>query len=109
MEAAEYGVWVTSEQLQPIEGIDLSRVPTRRLPPELPPPRPSGWVTLPDPKRRGGTVVHEAGCRQASGGGVELGVMEALDALMRPGARACHDCDAAAALKPALELGTGYV
>ncbi|MFE0376140.1 DUF6233 domain-containing protein [Streptomyces inhibens] len=108
VEAAEYGVWVTSDQLHPIEGVDLSGVPTYRLPPELPPPRSSGWVALPDPKRRGGTVVHEADCRQAGGGGVELGVMEALDALMRPGARACHDCDAAAALKPALELGQGY-
>lgn len=29
--------------------------------------------------------------------------MEALDALMRPGARACHDCDAATVLIPALE------
>ncbi|WP_432141092.1 DUF6233 domain-containing protein [Streptomyces sp. bgisy084] len=108
VEAAEYGVWVTSDQLQPIEGVDLSRVPTQRLPPELPPPRPSGWVVRADPERRGGTVVHAADCRQAGGGGVELGAMEALDALMRPSARACHDCDAAAVLVPALELGQGY-
>ncbi|MFF8309086.1 DUF6233 domain-containing protein [Streptomyces lydicus] len=61
----------------------------------------------PDAERRGGTVAHDADCRQAGGGGVELGAMEALDALMRPGARACHDCDAAAVLVPALELGQG--
>ncbi|MEU0843973.1 DUF6233 domain-containing protein [Streptomyces sp. NPDC005962] len=33
-----------------------------------------------------------------SGGGTELGTQEALDALMRDGARACTDCDAATVL-----------
>ncbi|MGY5079299.1 DUF6233 domain-containing protein [Streptomyces nigrescens] len=108
VEAAEYRVWVTADPLQPIEGVDLSSVPTHRLPAELPPPTPSGWAVRPDPERRGGTVVHDAGCRKTGGGGTELDAMEALDALMRPGARACHDCDAAAVLKPALELGKGY-
>lgn len=36
VEAAEYTVWVTDRQLTPIEGVDLSGVPTRRLP--APPP-----------------------------------------------------------------------
>lgn len=34
--------------------------------------------------------------------------MEALDALMRPGTEACHDCAAAGILVQALELGFGY-
>lgn len=34
--------------------------------------------------------------------------MEALDALMRPGAKACHDCAAAEVLVPALQLSQGY-
>ncbi|MGW7488199.1 DUF6233 domain-containing protein [Streptomyces sp. NPDC054786] len=108
VEAAEYRVWVTAGQLQPIDGVDLSSVPTHRLPRELPPPQPSGWVVRPDPVRRGGTLVHDAGCPDAEGGGMELGAMEPLDALMRPGARACQECDAAAVLVPALALGEGY-
>ncbi|MEU9246618.1 hypothetical protein [Streptomyces sp. NPDC048385] len=37
-----------------------------------------------------------------------MGTLEALDALMRGGRRACHDCDAATVLLAALELGEGY-
>jgi hypothetical protein len=86
---------------------DLSGVPTWRLP--GPPPQPDpGWVVRPAPERRGRTVVHDAACRHASGGGTELGTQEAVDALMRDGARACTDCDAAAVLVPALELGQGH-
>ncbi|MEU5626275.1 DUF6233 domain-containing protein [Streptomyces tendae] len=107
VEAAEYTVWVTDWQLTPIEGVDLSGVPTRRLPAPSPPPAP-GWVVRPAPGRRGRTVVHDATCRHAVGGGTELGTQEALDALMREGARACTDCDAAAVLVPALELGQGH-
>ncbi|WP_327437495.1 DUF6233 domain-containing protein [Streptomyces sp. WAC05374] len=106
VEAAEYTVWVTDRQLTPIAGVDLSGVPTRRLP--GPPPRPApGWVVRPAPERRGRTVVHDAMCRHAAGGGTEVGTLEALDALMRDGARACTDCDACAVLIPALELGQG--
>lgn len=107
MEAAEYSVWVTDEQLRPIEGVDLSVVPTHRHLAALPPPKPSGWRAQPDPQRRGGTVIHDSACRSA-GGGKELGAMEALDALMRPGATACHECAAAEILISALELGKGY-
>jgi len=106
--AAEYSVWVTDRQLRPITGADLSNVPTRRHPSTLPPPEPSGWVVRPARGRRGGTVVHDAACPEAAGGGVELGTLEALDALMRPGARACHDCAAAGVLVPALHLGEGH-
>lgn len=108
VEAAEYSVWVTDEQLQPIEGVDLSVVPTQRRLELPPPPKPSGWVVRPDPHGRGRTVVHDAVCRHATGGGKELGTIEALDALMRPGASACHECVAAEVLIPALELGKGY-
>ncbi|MGA5556126.1 DUF6233 domain-containing protein [Streptomyces lavendulocolor] len=59
----------------------------------------------PAPERRGRTVVHDAMCRHAAGGGTELGTLEAVNALMRDGARACTDCDASAVLIPALELG----
>lgn len=107
VEAAEYSVWVTDLVLRPIEGVDLSVIPTRSGPEPMPPPRPSGWVVRPDPRRRGGAVVHDAACRRAAGGGTELGTPEALDALMRPGAKACHDCCAAEVLIPALELGEG--
>ncbi|WP_432012670.1 DUF6233 domain-containing protein [Streptomyces cucumeris] len=107
VESAEYTVWVTDRQLTPIEGVDLSGVPTRRLP--GPPPQPApGWVVRPAPECRGRTVVHDAGCRHAAGGGTELGAQEAMDALMRDGARACNECDAAAVLVPALELGQGH-
>ncbi|MFU2337600.1 MULTISPECIES: DUF6233 domain-containing protein [Streptomyces] len=60
---------------------------------------------VPAPERRGKTVVDDANCIRAGSGGKEIGTMDALDALMRGGARACADCDAAAALMPALELG----
>ncbi|WP_406463391.1 DUF6233 domain-containing protein [Streptomyces sp. NBC_01622] len=108
VEPAEYSVWVTDKQLKPIEGVDLSVVPTRRRPEPLRPPKPSGWVVRPDPRRRGGTVVHDAVCPDATGGGKELGTLEALDALMGPGASACHECCAAEVLVPVLELGKGY-
>ncbi|MBO3682527.1 DUF6233 domain-containing protein [Streptomyces sp. NEAU-YJ-81] len=99
---------MTEEQLTPIEGVNLSAVPTRRQPGPPPPPA-CGWVERPAPERRGRTVVHDAACRYVVGkGGKELSTLEALDTLMRNGARACHDCDAAAALVPALELGEGY-
>lgn len=107
VEAAEYTVWVTDRQLTPVEGVDLSGVPTHRLPGPLPRAAP-GWVVRPAPERRGRTVVHDATCRHAAGGGTELGTLEAVDALMRDGARACTDCDAAAVLVPALELGQGH-
>ncbi|MFD5111740.1 DUF6233 domain-containing protein [Streptomyces sp. NPDC058391] len=107
VEAAEYAVWVTDQQLRPIAGVDLSGVPTRRLPGPPPPPAP-GWAVRPAPERRGRTVVHDAACRHAGPGGRELGTLEALDALMRDGARACTDCDASTILIPALELGEGY-
>ncbi|MBT1184765.1 hypothetical protein HET69_12155 [Streptomyces sp. CJ_13] len=107
VDAAEYSVWVTDHQLRPIDGADLSNVPNHRDPMTLPPPKPTGWVVRPAVDRRG-TVVHDAPCPAASGGGREIGTIEALDALMRPGAKACHDCAAAEILIPALELGQGY-
>ncbi|MGC0328078.1 hypothetical protein RKD23_001068 [Streptomyces sp. SAI-170] len=95
---------MTDRQLTPIKGVDLSGVPTRRLPGHPPRPAP-GWVVRPAPERRGRTVVHDAMCRHAAGGGTELGTLEAVNALMRDRARACTDCDASAVLIPALELG----
>lgn len=37
-----------------------------------------------------------------------MDTLQALDALMRPGVRACHDCDAANVLEAALQLGRGH-
>ncbi len=108
VEPAEYSVWVTDRQLRPIEGVDLSVVPTHRRLEALPLPKPSGWVVRPDSQRRGGRLVHDTACRRAADGGQELGSLEALDALMRPGTKACGDCAAAEVLLPALELGQGY-
>ncbi|GAU70707.1 hypothetical protein SSP35_22_00100 [Streptomyces sp. NBRC 110611] len=108
VEPAEYSVWVTDRQLRPIEGVDLSMVPTHRSLEALPTPKPSGWVVRPDPQRRGGTLVHDGICQHAGGKGRELSFLEALDALMRPGAKACYDCAAAEVLLPALELGQEY-
>ncbi|MGW1817038.1 DUF6233 domain-containing protein [Streptomyces sp. NPDC002125] len=79
----------------------------RRLP--GPPPQPApGWVVRPEPGRRDRTVVHDAPCRHNCGSGTELGAQEAVDALTRQGARACAECDAAAVLVSALELGQGH-
>lgn len=108
VEPAEYSVWVTDRQLRPIDGVDLSVVPTHRCLESRPPAKPSDWVVCHDPQRLGGTLVHDAACRHANGGGRELGSMEALDALMRPGAKACHECAAAEILLLAMESGCGY-
>ncbi|MFJ3841789.1 hypothetical protein ACIPY6_40675 [Streptomyces sp. NPDC090054] len=40
-------------------------------------------------------------------GGPELGIEEALDAMLRPGAEACHRCDGAILLIPMLQ-SEGY-
>ncbi|MEU9381315.1 DUF6233 domain-containing protein [Streptomyces sp. NPDC048279] len=56
----------------------------------------------------GRAVGHDATCRHASGGGTELGTQEAVNALMRDGARACTDCDTTAVLVPALPTMSGH-
>lgn len=104
-EAAEYSVWVTADQLRPISGVDLSTVVTYKLPAQ-PPSRASGWTVGPG-ERKGQSVLHDVECRHAPPLASELTTLEALDALERPGARACDVCDAAAILVPALELGSG--
>ncbi|MEU6349203.1 DUF6233 domain-containing protein [Streptomyces sp. NPDC047072] len=66
-----------------------------------------GVVVGPDPRRRGGTIVHDVVCPEAIDGGKGMGTVEALDALMRPGASPCHECCTAEILLPAAELGKG--
>lgn len=105
VEAAEYSVWVTADQLRPISGVDLSTVATYKLPAQ-PAAGASGWTVGPG-KRKGQWMVHDVDCRHAPPLANELTTLEALDALARPGARACEVCDAAAILLPALELGSG--
>ncbi|MFD6186782.1 DUF6233 domain-containing protein [Streptomyces goshikiensis] len=105
--AMEFRTWVTADQLEPIEGVDLSVVPTYRVVHEPPPSR-WGWVQRPKPGGRGFTL-HDHYCELAADGGAELGIEEALDAMLRPGAEACTRCDAAAVLVPMLQLGQGYM
>ncbi|MGW6865133.1 DUF6233 domain-containing protein [Streptomyces sp. NPDC054912] len=87
--------------------MDLSAVPSHQADPGPPPVSRWGWILRPKPGARGSTI-HDHDCELAAGGGTELGVEEALDAMLRPGAEACHRCDAAAALIPMLQLGQGY-
>ncbi|GGU55497.1 hypothetical protein GCM10010211_20300 [Streptomyces albospinus] len=93
-----------------MQHVGLPVIPTYRRSKALPPTKPSGWVvrTPRSATPGGGTLVHEAPCRRAVGEGRETGALEALDALMRPGAKACHDCAATEVLLPAMELGQGY-
>ncbi|MFZ3557150.1 DUF6233 domain-containing protein [Streptomyces sp. BH055] len=109
--AAEYRVWLTTDEAHPIPGEDYSRVPTKRAGPAAPPPLPK-WAFAVQrlTNRRGGTVgtvVHEYDCEDSPGGPTELDVTQALDALERPGARACQKCDAAQVLLPALGKQSG--
>ncbi|MER6522616.1 DUF6233 domain-containing protein [Streptomyces sp. NPDC001553] len=107
VEAMEFRTWVTAGQLEPIEGVDLSAVPTHQADPEPPAVSRWGWVLRPKPGGRGSTV-HDHDCELAAGGGAEFGLEEALDAMLRPGSQACVHCDAAAVLVPMLQLGQGY-
>ncbi|MEU9148477.1 DUF6233 domain-containing protein [Streptomyces sp. NPDC048349] len=83
-------------------------IPSHALP--VLPPEPETWgsVLRPVHGRRRRSVLHESTCRHRKGSGTELRTEEALDAPMRPGVDACHDCDAAAALIPALQMGEGH-
>ncbi|WP_331742804.1 DUF6233 domain-containing protein (plasmid) [Streptomyces sp. NBC_00868] len=106
IEAKEYTTWVIADVLEPIDSVDLTQVPKHRILPDLPPPRP-GWVHAPGPGGRG-VLIHGHDCAHATGGGIDMDTLQALDALMRPGVRACHHCDAAAILGAALQLGHGH-
>ncbi|MGW7064734.1 DUF6233 domain-containing protein [Streptomyces sp. NPDC054904] len=103
VEAMQYTTWVSHDVLEPITGIDLSRVPTRRLHPD-PPVVHSGWLRTPGPGGRG-AILHDHGCRHAAPGGAQLDDLQALDELARTDVRACQDCDAAAVLGAVLDLG----
>jgi hypothetical protein len=111
VEAAEYRVWLSTDQVQPVDGESYDKVPTERARPAAPPPPPK-WAFAVQrlTNKSGGTVgavVHEYDCEDAPGGPTELDVMQALDALARPGARACQKCDAAKVLLPALGKAAG--
>ncbi|EST32361.1 hypothetical protein M877_04625 [Streptomyces niveus NCIMB 11891] len=93
-----------ADQLRTISGVDLSTVVTYKLP-SKPPAGASGWTVGPG-ERPGQSTVHDMACRNAPPLASELTTLEALDALERPGARACEVCDAAAILLPALGLGS---
>ncbi|MFE4264467.1 DUF6233 domain-containing protein [Streptomyces sp. NPDC056883] len=107
VEAVGFTAWVTAEVLVPYWCVAYEAVPSHFIPAALPEPESWGWVIRPVHGLRGRSVVHESTCRHAARSGTELRTEEALDALMRPGVDACHDCDAAAVLVPALQLGEG--
>ncbi|MDI3408305.1 DUF6233 domain-containing protein [Streptomyces cavernicola] len=106
-EAAEYLVWVTPGiHVQRIEGEDYSGVPTAPL--RSAPAEPDlRWAWTVERRRLDGgrfeLVVHTYDCAEAPAGGEELNIDQALNALERPGARACRVCDAAASLLPLLD------
>ncbi|MFF3091591.1 DUF6233 domain-containing protein [Streptomyces nojiriensis] len=107
IEPMEFRTWVTPEVLEPIPGVDMSVVPKHRVTRDPEPAPRWGWVTRPKARGRG-LIIHDHDCEHVEGGGRELGIEEALDAMLRPGAEACTSCDAVAVLVPMLQLGEGY-
>lgn len=106
--AAEYRVWVTADQVRPIEGVSYDQVETIPLPKPAPDPD-VRWAWKVERVRGpggriAGTVVHVWDCPQGGAPPEELNLDQALDALERPGARACKECGAAEALLPILGL-----
>ncbi|MEV4975963.1 DUF6233 domain-containing protein [Streptomyces scopuliridis] len=97
--AAEYLVWVTPEQVRPIDGIDYSTVATERPVVEVPEPAGARWGWRVRRMSGGRTVVHVHDCPE-SGGGSEVSLDEALTELRRARASACKTCEAAEALTP---------
>ncbi|MFF3675909.1 DUF6233 domain-containing protein [Streptomyces sp. NPDC002120] len=103
VEPAEYSTWVTSEQLRPLPGVDLGRIPAH---PRTRTSTPTRWAWLLDGRTHGRpATVHTEGCRNATDRAHPLGTMQALDALARPGTTACTVCDAAEVLLPILAHG----
>ncbi|MFD7163656.1 DUF6233 domain-containing protein [Streptomyces violascens] len=103
-EPTEYDTWVTSAQLRPIPGIDLSTVPTTRRPT---PAAPAGrWAWVRDGRTRGrAATLHAEGCTMATDRARPLSTTAALDTLARPGTAACTGCAAAETLLPILRHG----
>ncbi|MFH8797553.1 DUF6233 domain-containing protein [Streptomyces sp. NPDC017941] len=102
IEAAEYRVWLSADQVRPLDGVTYD-IPTYRLPTAAAPPD-TRWAwsvqRLRDRHRRpAGAIVHEYDCEDAPRGEPELNLDQALDALQRPGARACKTCSAAEVLQ----------
>ncbi|MGW8688031.1 DUF6233 domain-containing protein [Streptomyces sp. NPDC055817] len=105
IEAGEYRVWLSAQEAKPIEGESYDDVVTRPLSSAAAPPSRWAFVVQQLTNGRGrtvGTMVHEYECEDSPRGPNDLDVMQALDALARPGARACTKCDAAKVLLPAL-------
>ncbi|MET9365810.1 DUF6233 domain-containing protein [Streptomyces sp. NPDC006632] len=101
VEPVEYGTWVTSDELRPIAGIDLSAVPTTRRPA----PEPTRWAWVLERPPRGPAILHSDGCPRATGRARPLDTEAALDALAVPGTTACAACDASEVLVPILHHG----
>ncbi|MFG2987410.1 DUF6233 domain-containing protein [Streptomyces sp. NPDC048258] len=93
--------------LQPYRCVAYDTIPAHKVPVQPPAPTKWGWVIRPVHGRRGRAIIHESDCPLAEESGEELRTEDALDALLRPGVEACHDCGAAAVLIPALQLGEG--
>ncbi|WP_328786248.1 DUF6233 domain-containing protein [Streptomyces sp. NBC_00273] len=103
VEPAEYSTWVTSEQLRPLPGVDLGRIPAH---PRTHTSTPTRWAWLLNGRTHGRpATVHAEGCPSATDRAHPLGTTQALDVLARPGTIACAVCDAAEALLPILTHG----
>ena len=107
IEPVTFRTWVESpEQVRPVEGIDYSKVETRKLPPRLPlpdPGRPRGWVLQRlDQRGRGPAqgVIHAPDCKEAPPNAPALTLDQALDNAQKPGTRLCSLCGAAGELDP---------
>ncbi|MER6316919.1 DUF6233 domain-containing protein [Streptomyces sp. NPDC001581] len=85
-EPAEYGTWVTAEQLRPLAGVDLGHIPAH---PRTHTSTPTRWAWL---------LVGRTHGRPATDRAHPLGTIQALDALARHNTTACTVCDAAALL-----------
>ncbi|WP_416371217.1 DUF6233 domain-containing protein [Streptomyces sp. MB09-01] len=103
VEPAEYGTWVTAEQLRPLPGVDLGRIPAHPRMRTSAPAR-GAWLLDGHVHGRHGTV-HADGCPSATDRAHPPGTMQALDTLAPPGTTACTACDAADALLPILAHG----
>lgn len=106
VEPREYRVWLTPDQVRPIDGVRYDRVPTYPLRREDPDTQAADrWAWKIQRTRSAGgrpaaVVVHVWDCEEAPEQAEELDVFAALEVLGRPGTVACTECGADAALGP---------
>ncbi|MFG2989151.1 hypothetical protein ACGFZK_07600 [Streptomyces sp. NPDC048257] len=104
---SECTVLVTADLMEPMWTVNYPEVPSHRLPAEPLPEQPGWKLQLPETGAEPSSTRPNARRWQAAGRRWTH-TMQALDALMRTGDDACHDCAAAEVLIQAFELGSGY-